>query len=93
MSKSALEAKAMGYLKEDDVIVFNPYELLHVAKVEARAMFDIWLPSANAPSCDGRGPLRLRHDQGAAGQHARRRLHFGARLQAGRDDRRDRLGR
>ena len=29
-----------GYLKEDDVIVFNPYELLHVAKVEARAMFD-----------------------------------------------------
>jgi 3-hydroxyacyl-CoA dehydrogenase len=30
----------MGYLKEDDVIVFNPYELLHVAKVEARAMFD-----------------------------------------------------
>ena len=40
VSKSALEAKAMGYLKEDDVIVFNPYELLHVAKVEARAMFD-----------------------------------------------------
>ena len=40
VSKSALEAKAMGYLKEDDVIVFNIYELLHVAKVEARAMFD-----------------------------------------------------
>ena len=40
VSKSALEAKAMGYLKEDDVIVFNPYELLHVAKVQARAMFD-----------------------------------------------------
>lgn len=40
VSKSALEAKKMGYLKEDDVIVFNPYELLHVAKVEARAMFD-----------------------------------------------------
>ena len=40
VSKSALEAKAMGYLKEDDVIVFNPYELLHVAKVTARAMFD-----------------------------------------------------
>ncbi|MES2757899.1 MAG: 3-hydroxyacyl-CoA dehydrogenase/enoyl-CoA hydratase family protein [Pseudomonadota bacterium] len=40
VSKSALEAKAMGYLKEDDVIVFNAYELLHVAKVEARAMFD-----------------------------------------------------
>jgi 3-hydroxyacyl-CoA dehydrogenase len=40
VSKSALEARQMGYLKPDDVIVFNPYELLHVAKVEARAMFD-----------------------------------------------------
>ena len=40
VSKSALEAKAMGYLKEDDIIVFNAYELLHVAKVTARAMFD-----------------------------------------------------
>ena len=40
VSKSALEAKKMGYLSADDVIVFNPYELLHVAKVEARALFD-----------------------------------------------------
>jgi 3-hydroxyacyl-CoA dehydrogenase len=40
VSKSALEARQMGYLRSDDVIVFNPYELLHVAKVEARAMFD-----------------------------------------------------
>ena len=40
VSKSALEARQMGYLKPDDVIVFNPYELLQVAKVEARAMFD-----------------------------------------------------
>ncbi|MDP1613460.1 MAG: 3-hydroxyacyl-CoA dehydrogenase NAD-binding domain-containing protein [Sulfuritalea sp.] len=40
VSKSALEARQMGYLKPDDVIVFNPYELLHVAKVEARAMAD-----------------------------------------------------
>lgn len=40
VSKSALEARQMGYLKADDVVVFNPYELLHVAKVEARAMFD-----------------------------------------------------
>jgi len=40
VSRSALEAKSMGYLKEDDVIVFNTYELLHVAKVQARAMFD-----------------------------------------------------
>ncbi|MCX7174394.1 MAG: 3-hydroxyacyl-CoA dehydrogenase/enoyl-CoA hydratase family protein [Proteobacteria bacterium] len=40
VSKSALEARKMGYLGANDVIVFNPYELLHVAKVEARAMFD-----------------------------------------------------
>ncbi|NMM37204.1 MAG: 3-hydroxyacyl-CoA dehydrogenase/enoyl-CoA hydratase family protein [Glaciimonas sp.] len=40
VSKSALEAQKMGYLSADDVIVFNTYELLHVAKVEARAMFD-----------------------------------------------------
>jgi 3-hydroxyacyl-CoA dehydrogenase len=40
VSKSALEAQKMGYLSQDDRIVFNAYELLHVAKVEARAMFD-----------------------------------------------------
>jgi len=40
VSKSALEAKKMGYLGSDDVIVFNPYELLHVAKAEARALFE-----------------------------------------------------
>ena len=40
VSKSALEAKKMGYLCADDVIVFNAYELLHVAKVEARALYD-----------------------------------------------------
>lgn len=39
VSKSALEAKQMGYLAPDDVIVFNPYELLHVATVEARALY------------------------------------------------------
>jgi 3-hydroxyacyl-CoA dehydrogenase len=40
VSKSALEAKKMGYLAAGDTIVFNPYELLHVAKIEARALFD-----------------------------------------------------
>ncbi|MGZ3254135.1 MAG: 3-hydroxyacyl-CoA dehydrogenase/enoyl-CoA hydratase family protein, partial [Burkholderiaceae bacterium] len=40
VSKSALEAQKMGYLSANDVVVFNAYELLHVAKVEARAMFD-----------------------------------------------------
>ncbi|MEN9868404.1 MAG: hypothetical protein RL748_3994 [Pseudomonadota bacterium] len=40
VSKSALEAQKMGYLQASDIIVPNAYELLHVAKVEARAMFD-----------------------------------------------------
>lgn len=40
VSRSALEAQTMGYLKSDDVIVFNAYELLHIAKTQARAMFD-----------------------------------------------------
>ena len=40
VSKSAVEAKQMGYLKADDVIVFNAYEVLNVAKGEARALFD-----------------------------------------------------
>jgi 3-hydroxyacyl-CoA dehydrogenase len=40
VSKSALEARSMGYLRADDVIVFNAYELLHVAKAEARALSD-----------------------------------------------------
>lgn len=40
VSRSALEAQTMGYLKSDDIIVFNAYELLHIAKTQARAMFD-----------------------------------------------------
>jgi 3-hydroxyacyl-CoA dehydrogenase len=40
VSRSALEAQTMGYLKSDDIIVFNAYELLHIAKTKARAMFD-----------------------------------------------------
>jgi 3-hydroxyacyl-CoA dehydrogenase len=40
VAKSAHEAQQMGYLAASDIIVFNPYELLHVAKVEARAMYE-----------------------------------------------------
>jgi len=40
VSRSALEAQSMGYLKNDDVIVFNPYELLHVARSQVRAMHE-----------------------------------------------------
>jgi len=50
VSKSAMEAQTMGYLKPNDVIVFNPHELLHVAKSEARALFDAgYRPPMRAP--------------------------------------------
>jgi 3-hydroxyacyl-CoA dehydrogenase len=87
VSKSALEARQMGYLKSDDVIVFNPYELLHVAKVEARAMFDAGYRPPLAETGAGGRALCDWDDHDAARQHARRRLHFGPRLQAGPDDR------
>ncbi len=38
VAKSAEMAKEMGYLKPSDRIVLNQYELLHVAKEEARAL-------------------------------------------------------
>jgi 3-hydroxyacyl-CoA dehydrogenase len=38
VSKSALEAKEMGYLRPADVVVFNAHELLYVAKAQARAL-------------------------------------------------------
>jgi 3-hydroxyacyl-CoA dehydrogenase len=37
-SKSALEAKDLGYLRAADLVVPNPYEVLHVAKAQARAL-------------------------------------------------------
>ena len=40
VSRSALDAKDLGYLRPADVIVMNPYELLHVAKCQARALGD-----------------------------------------------------
>lgn len=40
VSKSAFEAKQMGYLLTSDTVVFNSYELLHVAKQEAKALAD-----------------------------------------------------
>ena len=40
VSKSAIEARAMGWLVEGDRIVLNRHELLHAAVREARAMHD-----------------------------------------------------
>jgi 3-hydroxyacyl-CoA dehydrogenase len=38
VSASALEAKELKLAREDDLVVFNQYELLHVAREQARAM-------------------------------------------------------
>ena len=38
VSTSAVEAKELGLLRRDDVVAFNAYELLHVAKQEALAL-------------------------------------------------------
>jgi 3-hydroxyacyl-CoA dehydrogenase len=45
VSTSALEARQLGLLRPDDVIVFNPFELLYVAKQVAAAMAESgWRP-------------------------------------------------
>jgi 3-hydroxyacyl-CoA dehydrogenase len=38
VSRSALDAKDMGYLRPADIVIFNPYELLWVAKAQVRAL-------------------------------------------------------
>lgn len=40
VATSAGEAKEFGFLKESDLVVFNPHEILHIAKAQARAMAD-----------------------------------------------------
>lgn len=40
VATSALEAKETGHLRESDVVVFNAYEILHVALGEARTLAD-----------------------------------------------------
>jgi 3-hydroxyacyl-CoA dehydrogenase len=38
VSTSAVEAKELGLLRKDDVVAFNAYELLHIAKQEALSL-------------------------------------------------------
>jgi 3-hydroxyacyl-CoA dehydrogenase len=38
VSKSALDARDLGYITPTDVVIFNPYELLWVAKAQVRAL-------------------------------------------------------
>jgi len=40
VSTSALHARELGLLRPDDKVVFNSHELLHVAKSEARALYE-----------------------------------------------------
>ncbi len=45
VSRSAIEAQAIGYLLESDLVVFNRHELLYAAIREAKAMSDAgWRP-------------------------------------------------
>jgi 3-hydroxyacyl-CoA dehydrogenase len=53
VAKSALEAKELGYLRPADIVVMNAYELLHVAKAQAKALAESGyrppLPPRNVP--------------------------------------------
>jgi 3-hydroxyacyl-CoA dehydrogenase len=45
VSGSALEARQLGLLREDDIVVFNSFELLYVAKRVASSLADAgWRP-------------------------------------------------
>ncbi len=49
-SKSAENAREMGYLKPSDLVIFHPGELLFVAKQQARALADAAVRPALAPA-------------------------------------------
>jgi 3-hydroxyacyl-CoA dehydrogenase len=50
VSTSALNAQEMGYLKDGDLVIFHPAELLYVAKQQARAMADSGVRPPLAPA-------------------------------------------
>src|SRR4029453_14788005 len=53
VAKSALEARALGFLRPADVVIQNAYEVLHVAIAQARALAEAGyrppLPARNIP--------------------------------------------
>ncbi len=53
VSRSALEAKEIGFLRRGDVVITNAFELLHVARATARALAEAGyrppLPPRNVP--------------------------------------------
>ena len=64
VSGSALEAKQLGLLRDSDVVVFNAYELLYVAKQVARALAESGyrppLPARNIPVAGDVGTATFR---------------------------------
>jgi len=53
VAKSALDAKELGYLRPSDIVVMNAYEVLHVARTQAKALAESGyrppLPPRNVP--------------------------------------------
>ena len=60
-SASAMEAKSLGLAREADTVVFNAFELLHVARAQARALAE----SGYRPPLPARG-IRVAGDVGIA---------------------------
>ncbi len=64
VSTSAVEARELGLLRAGDRVVFNPFELLYVAKVEARALAEAGyrppLPTRNTPVAGDTGSATLK---------------------------------
>jgi 3-hydroxyacyl-CoA dehydrogenase len=63
VSKSALNARELGFLDEADVVVFNQHELLHIALRMARGLAESGyqppLPARNVPVCGRAGIATL----------------------------------
>ena len=76
VSKSALEARELGYLRAADPVIMHSHEVLHVAQSEARALAECRLPaSASGARRPGRRPDRHRDADDVARQHAGGRIH------------------
>src|SRR6185369_4960650 len=69
-STSALDARERGYLRDSDVVVFHPAELLYVAKQQARAMAESGVrPAVPNPEDSGAGRSGNPAPQNAAGDN------------------------
>ena len=86
---SGIEAQELRYLRASDLVVFNPAELLHVARQQALAMSEAgYRPPLAGQALPGGRPRRCRLDQGTARQHAGRTFHQRVRLRDRLADRR-----